>query len=231
MSGRGGEGRINTGRLSLDHFQPGGAPVNASRMALQQQMGGRHSVDLLANEMHLQQLHLAAIQAQLQLQQAVQMQNMAIQQQQQQQQQQQLCSGATASVDHLTQALAQLQMSNGLSTGESHNQLLQPLLPNPSQEQQQANLAHIYMQQLLMQQQQQQQQSFQEVLQRKLVQRQSSNVGNSNHLLSSFSSIPEEMDGLGQRLGSGDVMTANTSPIGSQAVSEGFSLRQTISMA
>ena len=212
-------GRINNqGRLSLDLFPGSGSRPNigAQRMALPQMGGGRHSVDLLANEMHLQQLHLAAIQAQLQLQQAMQMQNLAVQQQQQQQQ---------PSVDHLAQALAQLQMANGLATaGEPQQATLCAPMPNIQQQQQQASLAHAYMQQMLLQQSQQQQQTFKD-LQRKLVQGQNSNVGSSNHLLDSSFSIPEDPDEV--QSARGNSATSMGSPMRA-ITADGFAFPQTM---
>ena len=142
--------RPAAGRLSLDHFQPGAAAA-----ALRQQQRptsllgqpGRHSVDL-AGEVHLQQLRLAAIQAQLQLQQAAALQSLAAAAAAQQQH-----GGGVApsSVEHLAHALAQLQLSN--SGAVDHQSLLLP----QQQPLQQPTLAQVMMQKMLMQQQQQQQ--------------------------------------------------------------------------
>ena len=112
---------------------------------------GRNSMDL-ANEIHLQQLHLATIQAQLQLQQvsALQQSLAAVQQQR----------DAAPDIDQLAQAITQLQMSNGLSTP---NQIASDMLSTamvPPQANQ-PNMAHVIQMQMLMQQQQQQQQQQQ----------------------------------------------------------------------
>ena len=144
------------GRSSLDQHQSHDRVTmqhvgrsSMDRVAMQHV--GRNSMDL-ANEIHLQQLHLATIQAQLQLQQvsALQQSLAAVQQQR----------DAAPDIDQLAQAITQLQMSNGLSTP---NQIASDMLSTamvPPQANQ-PNMAHVIQMQMLMQQQQQQQQQQQ----------------------------------------------------------------------
>ncbi|GAX75663.1 hypothetical protein CEUSTIGMA_g3107.t1 [Chlamydomonas eustigma] len=139
-------------------------------------------MQLQASEGQVQQLQLAAMQAQLRLQHATTIHNMAAEQQRQQQQMQQQHQQQAISVDQLTNAIANLQVVNGMLVTNpdqiqqeavtyqqvpvppQHQQQPPQQLQQSSQQQLHAGLAQALVQQIIMKQQQQQDQVQQQVM-------------------------------------------------------------------